>query len=347
MVGKASSSGPHGTREVSDSRRLVTRPLVSVLMLVYNHAEYLAEAIQSVVQQQCEHPFELVVGDDASTDASLEIALDFQSRHPGLVRVLTTDVNVGMARNYRRLISAARGELVAWCEGDDYWCSKDKLALQSRILLSDSRIGVVHTDWVRARRHGGQWQVDWSRTMHRHMPDRRLEGSLLCTFYDSRILRTCTLMLRTDILDEMLGTELGTTDYRFCDTVSALFATRSWRVAYLPEITAVYRESPNSALRSGIAARMEFLKSALQFDSDARAFMGVGTDYPEAYRLEVAVGLFLWACKAGDWASASGALKDIRAHYPMLALLRTGCEVMLSRMPTLLKRRRALTGAQK
>src|SRR6185437_16767737 len=58
-----------GTCEASDSDLLVTSPLVSVLMTTYNHAEYLADAIEGVVNQRCPFSFELIIGEDASTDA--------------------------------------------------------------------------------------------------------------------------------------------------------------------------------------------------------------------------------------------------------------------------------------
>src|SRR3546814_7902501 len=74
------------TREECDLGRLVIDPLVSVLMITYNHAEYLAEAIEGVLNQECDFPFELIIGEDASKDATLEVALDYQKRFPDIIR---------------------------------------------------------------------------------------------------------------------------------------------------------------------------------------------------------------------------------------------------------------------
>src|SRR5690606_38251200 len=137
---------------------------------------YLAEAIEGIVEQQCDFPFELIIGEDASTDASLQIALEYQRRHPGVIRVLHGGSNIGMNANSRRVRAAARGEFLAWCEGDDYWCDANKLTAQTSILRNRADVGAVHTDWVRSRLHNGNWEVDWTHAVHRRVPLPLLEG---------------------------------------------------------------------------------------------------------------------------------------------------------------------------
>ena len=90
--------------ETSDPVLLVKDPRVSVLMITYNHADYLAEAIEGVVQQKCGFPFELIIGEDASTDATRQVALDYQKRYPEVVRVVHSAANVGMNANSLRIL---------------------------------------------------------------------------------------------------------------------------------------------------------------------------------------------------------------------------------------------------
>ena len=71
---------PTSTLETSDVLQLVHNPLVSVLMITYNHAEYLAEAIEGVVQQVCDFPFELLIGEETKKNETLQIALENQKR---------------------------------------------------------------------------------------------------------------------------------------------------------------------------------------------------------------------------------------------------------------------------
>lgn len=326
--------------ETSDFTRLVREPLVSVLMITYNHAEYLAEAIESIVSQKCDFPFELVIGEDASTDETRKIALDYQRRYPEIIRVVHSFANVGMSANGRRVFLRARGEYVAYCEGDDYWCSPHKLARQVALIRDYTDIGIVHTDWVRARHTVSGWKVSWSKSVHSHVPRRLLEGRLFRTFHYPRILRTCTVLIRRCALLDFACSDLARKSYKFGDTVLAAYATSRWKVAYLPEVSAVYRESPNSALRSGKQARLDFLKSSLEFDTDARCFFAGRADYPQAYRWEASVGLLLWSISAKDVATVKYALADIRAHFGVISFLAGGWRTLIMRRRTVCRQRR-------
>jgi glycosyltransferase involved in cell wall biosynthesis len=133
--------------EYVESDRLLKDPLVSVVMITYNHERYLAEAIEGVVGQVTSFPVELLIGEDCSTDGTRTIALSYQKRFPVQIRVITSERNVGMHENLARLAAAARGKYIAFCEGDDYWCRLDKLELQISVLESDPSISLVCSSW--------------------------------------------------------------------------------------------------------------------------------------------------------------------------------------------------------
>src|SRR5690606_34799591 len=99
--------------EISDSDLLADNPLVSVCMLAYGHEDFIDGAIEGVAAQQCNFPIELIIGDDRSPDRTSEIVLDYQKRYPGLVRILTSDKNVGAYANARRCLLATRGKYIA------------------------------------------------------------------------------------------------------------------------------------------------------------------------------------------------------------------------------------------
>lgn len=130
--------------EISSSAAFTKRPLVSVLMLAYNHGEYLAQAIESVLAQEASFPIELVIGEDCSTDSTRAIALRYQTQRPDVVRLITSDANVGAARNHRRILRAARGDFIAYLDGDDYWLP-GKLARQVAYLNEHLDCSAVYT----------------------------------------------------------------------------------------------------------------------------------------------------------------------------------------------------------
>ena len=324
--------------ETSDPARLPASPLVSVLMVAYNHEAYLADAIEGVLAQRCDFPFELLIGEDCSRDGTLQVALDYQARHPERIRVVHSEANVGGDENLGRITTRARGRYIAYCDGDDHWCDPEKLARQVAVAESDPRIAAVHTDWVRARRIGGEWKR-LRRSEHAGVPRTVLEGDLFKTFYFPKALRACTLMYRREALEAFFASTLASKRYRFGDTVIAAYMTSRWRVGYVDAVTAVYRESPGSALRSGAQSRLRFLRSALEFDSDARRYFAARGDYPEAYRWEVAIGLLVRALLVRDREHVRVALEDLRAHYGPVGFFKAAARAVTLRMRRLIPTR--------
>lgn len=103
---------------------------VSVIMVTYNQEKYINEAIRSVVLQKFDYPYEIIIGDDCSTDRTLEYSQKWQAKYPNLIRIIQRDKNIGIQRNYIDTYNQCRGEYIAICEGDDFWCSKHKLQRQ-------------------------------------------------------------------------------------------------------------------------------------------------------------------------------------------------------------------------
>jgi len=325
----------HSFVEISDARRLVAAPKVSVLMLAYNHGGYLSEAIEGVVTQSCDFGFELIIGEDASSDDTLSIALAYQLRFPEKIRLIRSLSNAGMNENGRRILSLARGEYVSFCEGDDFWCAPDKLARQVELIESDESIGIVHSDWIKTKLIDGRWMYDFRKSVHRRVAPRLLVGNLFPTWHFPKILRTCTVLLRREIVSQFGESELSKGKYRFGDSVLSAYVTSRFKVAYLPKVTAVYRVSPNSALRSGSKARVSFYRSALQFDTDARCYFSERGGYLPDYRWETAASLLLWGIRAGDIRAVRDAIIDFWEHFTLIDFVRVGCRTLAMRIPTL------------
>src|SRR5690349_6525722 len=103
---------------------------VSVAMISYNHERFIAQAIESVLSQRVKFPYEIVIGDDHSTDATPSIIADFHRRYPDKIVPFLREKNLGMAPNFMQILASCGGQYVALLEGDDFWTSKDKLQRQ-------------------------------------------------------------------------------------------------------------------------------------------------------------------------------------------------------------------------
>lgn len=120
-------------RRVSEEVGVVDAPLVSVLMLAYNHERFVGEAVSSVLAQR-DVELELLVGDDASTDGTGRILQGFANEDPARVSLVPRPRNIGMFANFADLWSRARGKYIAILEADDFWVSPSKLAEQTRAM---------------------------------------------------------------------------------------------------------------------------------------------------------------------------------------------------------------------
>ena len=113
----------------------------TVLIQTYNDASYVGPAIDSALAQEAPFQFEILVADDCSTDGTRQSVLDHARRRPHLIRPLLSERNLGASALFRAALEEARGEYVAFLDGDDYWTSPAKLRTQVELLDA-------HRDWT-------------------------------------------------------------------------------------------------------------------------------------------------------------------------------------------------------
>jgi len=110
--------------------------MVSVLMITYNHEKFIRQALDSALMQNFDGEWELVIGEDCSTDATRSILLEYQKLYPHRIRLLLREKNLGWMKNSLGTFHACRGKYIALLEGDDLWTSPDKLQKQVDFLES-------------------------------------------------------------------------------------------------------------------------------------------------------------------------------------------------------------------
>jgi len=113
-------------------------PLVSIAMIAYNVEKYIVEAIESVLVQKTNFKYELVIGEDCSTDNTLQMVLDYQKKFPETIRVLTREKNLGLTPNSVDTQNHCSGKYIALLDGDDYWTDEYKLQKQIDFLEKNS-----------------------------------------------------------------------------------------------------------------------------------------------------------------------------------------------------------------
>jgi len=114
------------------------KPVVSVCVVTYQHADFIKECLDSILMQQTAFPFEVIVGEDDSTDGTQDLCKVFAENHPDKVRLFLRSrkdviyINSQPTGRFNSIenLRAARGLYVALCEGDDYWTDPFKLQKQ-------------------------------------------------------------------------------------------------------------------------------------------------------------------------------------------------------------------------
>jgi glycosyltransferase involved in cell wall biosynthesis len=123
---------------------MASYPKLSIYFITYNHAQFVAKALDSVLMQRASFDYEIIIGDDCSTDGTLEIIQDYQRRWPEKIKALTQKTNVGMGKNIKLTLERCTGEYIACLEGDDYWTDPEKLRTQVEYLDSHPDCALVH-----------------------------------------------------------------------------------------------------------------------------------------------------------------------------------------------------------
>jgi glycosyltransferase involved in cell wall biosynthesis len=124
------------------------RELVSVIVCTYNQESTIARALEGILRQKCHVPIEIIIGEDCSSDCTLEICRQYAEKYPDVIRLLANHPNKGIVENYFGCLLKAQGKYIADCAGDDEWSDSLKLEKEVCIMEGHPDVTLVHTDYL-------------------------------------------------------------------------------------------------------------------------------------------------------------------------------------------------------
>ena len=139
------------------SPKLIANPVVSIFIITYNQEKTIAQTIESILMQEGNFTMELVIGEDAGTDATRQICMEYQKLFPETIKLLIQDTNQGIVKNYIDTLKLCRGKFIGVCAGDDYWIDKSKINKQLRFFETHPDYGVVTTGGYRLLVKENKW----------------------------------------------------------------------------------------------------------------------------------------------------------------------------------------------
>jgi RimJ/RimL family protein N-acetyltransferase/glycosyltransferase involved in cell wall biosynthesis len=166
-------------------------PRVSVFCMVYNHEKFLSQCLDGFLMQKCNFDFEIVVGEDCSTDKSREILLNYANKYPGKFKLILHDKNVGAIENQRIVFENCTGKYIAMCEGDDYWTDPLKLQKQVDFLGNNPDFSFVCGDAKTYDQNSGEYQLNLP------TDSKIITKENFCYPY---LIKTCTILFDSNII---------------------------------------------------------------------------------------------------------------------------------------------------
>lgn len=224
-------------------------PLVSVCITAWNIEAYLSQAIEGALMQETSFPYEIIIGEDASTDNTRGICLLYKNKFPDTVHLVLHEKNVGIGKNDISLIEKARGKFIAWCDGDDYWIDPHKLQKQVDILEAQPDVALVHTDWLNY--HQNQDTFEEVRITPNELERNHygIECINMMVLRRGAEYRFSTCMFRKSYFIETLNeqSELFLLEHRCNDFVTFIAMYEKGRLYHMNELSTVYRILNESA----------------------------------------------------------------------------------------------------
>lgn len=211
--------------------RIILPLKLSILVLAYNHGQFVEQAINSVLMQKKDFEYEIVIGEDCSTDNTRAIVESFQKQYPNHIRLLLTETNLGMHSNLDRSLRACRGEYVAMLEADDFWL--DSLKLQTQVAFMDAHPGCAYcfTGFTRVFENE-------QKSIYETPPGEHQNYTLEDLLVYGGFSRTCTIVFRRSLMAEEPDwiKPLGMADYPMW-----IFLATQGSIGYIAGNMAVYR----------------------------------------------------------------------------------------------------------
>lgn len=121
---------------------------LDIVYISYNQAPYVADALGGIIIQQLSSNIEVrvLIADDCSSDGTMDVIKEYESKSPFPFEYIKADRNIGMLENYRRVFKLIEGDYVSILEGDDYWTDPLKLQKQIQFLSTHPECGMCYTD---------------------------------------------------------------------------------------------------------------------------------------------------------------------------------------------------------
>lgn len=235
--------------------------MISVVVVTYNQAKTIRRTLDSILMQQCHVPFEIVIGEDCSTDDTRDICQSYADKYPDIIRLICNLQNKGIVDNYYDCLLACRGKYIADCAGDDFWIDAQKLEKEVSVMETHPEVTMVITNW---QYYNEQTQETAPSRQQQHAPITPGKDLLkaIITQQSMSVFHLCTALYRTDIFRKAYEEDTDlfrNKTYVSEDMQIAFTMALNGDIAYLPDVTLNY------SLGNGSVSNVKDSEKAFRF----------------------------------------------------------------------------------
>lgn len=286
---------PPSERELIDQWNPEAPCLVSICMLTYNHQPWIRKTLMGILNQETNFGFEVLIHDDASTDGTQEIIREFELRYPRIVKpifqkenIWSRGINPSIEYNYPR----ANAEFIAWCEGDDMWIDKHKLAMQVMGLQSNPSVNLAFHQAVQV--HYGQKNAK-PRLIGNYSDNDRIVSFHEVIHRPHGLIPTASCLVRFGVKKRLLDFMKSRRYIRGGDIFMQMFGAMNGGAVYHARPMSIYRFQTGHSLTRGM--RDDVVKLANHQAAAIRAYVEIEHQTNHDYTFELKTLIFqriLW-----------------------------------------------------
>jgi glycosyltransferase involved in cell wall biosynthesis len=234
--------------------------MISIGVMAYNQEKYARQTMDCILAQQCNYTFEIVIGDDASTDGTRAILEEYQKKYPHIIRLLPRGPNKGILRNFRAVMEACTGKYISFCHCDDFWHDPLKLEKQVSFLENNPEYGFIHTDADVYFQNKNKTVPSFHASEGKSIPEGDVFKELLTGKF---FIFTGSACYSKEVVEKYVNfNEFEKADFLYEDLPTWLELAKNVKFKYLSDSTMTYRQITNSHSNPTQLARKYVLMDA-------------------------------------------------------------------------------------
>ena len=240
---------------LANNSQLTNYIKVSVSLVTFNHEKFIAQAIESILLQEVNFNYEIIIGEDCSSDRTREIVIEYHKQYSDKIRLILPEENLGCygQKIFVQTLESCQGEYVALLDGDDYWISPYKLQQQVDFLDNHPECAICFHDVMTIFE-------DKACNSRRYNDFKPNQFSQLENLLKSNFIPTCSTLYRRGLFNEFPDWYY---DIVCGDWVLHALNARHGKIGYINKLMGIYRVHNNGLFSS--MKKIQQFKEVIKF----------------------------------------------------------------------------------